>query len=140
MVEKHEAGALILRLTLGVIFFFHGLAKFQGGIENTNTMFADLGLTGFLAYVVAFTELIGGVALVLGLGTRFLSLLLAVIMTVAIIKVKFTNGLLGTGQAAGFELDLTLLAMSIYLMINGSTLFSVDQILSKNSNQQKAVV
>ncbi|UOQ91593.1 DoxX family protein [Halobacillus shinanisalinarum] len=136
---KKEVGALILRLTVGVIFFFHGLAKFQGGIENTVNMFADLGLPGVLAYVVAFVELIGGVALILGLGTRVVSLLLAVIMVVAILKVKLTNGLLGTGQAAGFELDLTLLAMSTYLIINGNTLFSVDQILSKKSNDQKAV-
>ncbi len=28
-----EFGVLIVRITLGVIFFVHGLAKFQGGVE-----------------------------------------------------------------------------------------------------------
>ncbi|MFD2922465.1 DoxX family protein [Halobacillus naozhouensis] len=135
---KQEVGGLVLRLTLGVIFFFHGFAKFQGGIENTVGMFADLGLPGFLAYVVAFTELIGGVALILGLGTRIVSALLAIIMVVAIIKVKLANGLLGGGQAAGFEFDLALFAMSIYLLLNGNKLWAVDQILSRESDVQKS--
>ncbi|WP_079527402.1 DoxX family protein [Halobacillus hunanensis] len=135
---KHEIGGLVLRLTLGVIFFFHGLAKFQSGIENTVSMFAGLGLPGFLAYVVAFTELIGGVALIIGLGTKIVSTLLAVIMVVAIMKVKLANGLLGTEQADGFEFDLALLAMSIYLLLNGNNLWAIDKILSRDSNAQKS--
>ncbi|WP_163526973.1 DoxX family protein [Halobacillus ihumii] len=135
---KREIGGLILRLTLGVIFFFHGFLKFQSGIENTVDMFVDLGLPGFLAYVVAFTEFIGGAALILGLATRTVSTLLAIIMAGAILKVKLRNGLIGTEQAAGFEFDLALLAMSVYLLINGSTMWAIDQTSASDSSRQKS--
>jgi putative oxidoreductase len=138
---KTEIGALILRVTLGVIFFIHGYVKFQDGIENTVGWFTSIGLPGFLAYAVAGIELVGGLALILGLGTRIVSALIAIIMIGATLKVKLSLGLLGNGQMAGYELDLAFLAMAIYLAINGSKLLSVGQILyqkDSTSSAQKA--
>ncbi|WP_059170277.1 DoxX family protein [Bacillus sp. FJAT-27445] len=129
--NKHEIGALILRVTLGVLFFAHGLDKFQGGIENTVGWFASIGLPGFLAYAVALLEVIGGIALVIGLGTRIVSVLFAVLMIGATLKVKLAVGLLGNGQMAGYELDLAFLAMAVVLAITGSKLYSVDQLIFK---------
>ncbi|RDU38722.1 DoxX family protein [Neobacillus piezotolerans] len=131
MEKKHEIGALIIRVTLGVLFFAHGLAKFQGGIENTVGWFASIGLPGFLAYAVALLEVIGGIALVIGLGTRIVSGLLAVLLIGAIFKVKLAVGLLGNGQMAGYELDLAFLAMAVVLVITGSKLYSVDNLFNK---------
>ncbi|WP_102345935.1 DoxX family protein [Bacillus sp. Marseille-P3661] len=133
---KHELGALILRVTLGVIFFIHGLIKFQGGIENIVGWFESIGLPGFMAYGVALVELIGGIALVIGLGTRLVSALLAILMIGATLKVKLAVGLLGNGQMAGYELDLAFLAMAIYLVINGSKLLSVSQFIFKNDSNK----
>ena len=56
-------------VVLGITFFIHGLAKFQGGIENTVGWFASIGL-GALAYAVASIELVGGILLIIGLGSR----------------------------------------------------------------------
>ncbi|WP_349410753.1 DoxX family protein [Pseudalkalibacillus sp. SCS-8] len=126
---KNEIGALILRVTLGIIFFVHGLMKFQGGIENVAGWFSSIGLPGFMAYVVAIIELVGGIALILGLGTRIVSALLAIIMVVAILKVKLSAGFLGNGESAGYEFDLALLAMSVYLGLSGSKLFAVDDMI-----------
>ena len=70
MKNKFEVSTLILRVVLGISFFIHGLSKFQGGIENIVGWFDSIGLPGGLAYVVAVIELVGGVALVLGLGSR----------------------------------------------------------------------
>jgi putative oxidoreductase len=135
---KHELGALILRVTLGVIFFIHGLVKFQGGIENIVGWFESIGLPGFMAYGVALVELIGGAALVIGIGTRLVSALLAILMIGATLKVKLAVGLLGNGQMAGYELDLAFLAMAVYLLINGSKLLSVSQLIFyKDSNEFK---
>jgi putative oxidoreductase len=128
---KTEVGALILRVTLGVIFFIHGLVKFQDGIENTVGWFTSIGLPGFLAYGVAGIELVGGIALIIGLGTRIVSALIAVIMIGATLKVKLSLGLLGNGQMAGYELDLAFLAMAIYLAINGSKMLSIGQFILK---------
>lgn len=134
---KTEVGALILRVTLGVIFFIHGLVKFQDGIENTAGWFTSIGLPGFLAYAVAGIELVGGLALIIGIGTRIVSSLIAIIMIGATLKVKLSLGLLGNGQMAGYELDLAFLAMAIYLAINGSKMLSIGQlrqfILKKDS-------
>jgi putative oxidoreductase len=128
---KTELGALILRVTLGFIFFIHGLVKFQDGIQNTAGWFESIGLPGFMAYAVAGIELVGGVALILGLGTRLVSVLIALIMIGATLKVKLSLGLLGNGQSAGYELDLAFLAMAIYLAINGSKLLSLGQFIFK---------
>lgn len=121
MKKQVEIGALLLRVALGLLFFVHGLDKFQGGIGNTAGWFQSIGLPGFAAYLVAFIELVGGIALVLGLGTRIVSGLFVLIMLGAIIKVKFAAGFLG-----GFELDLALMVMALYLVMNGSMLLSVD--------------
>ena len=79
MLLKNEVGALILRVALGITFFIHGFVKFQGGIENQVGWFSSIGLPGFLAYVVAIIELVGGFALIIGLGTKVISVLLAII-------------------------------------------------------------
>ena len=129
---KREVGALIIRVVLGVIFFIHGLVKFQDGIENTVGWFSSIGLPGFLAYGVAAIELVGGILLIIGLGTKVISLLLAILMIGATLKVKLAIGFLGNGQMAGYELDLALLAMALYLVMGGSNWLSVSNLFSNN--------
>src|SRR3954454_24751653 len=131
MSSKHEVGALILRLVLGITFFVHGFVKFQGGIENQVGWVSSIGLPGFLAYVVAIIELVGGFALFIGLGTKVISALLAILMIGATVKVKLSLGFLGHGQMAGYELDLALLAIAAYLAINGSKLLALNQFISQ---------
>ena len=135
MSLKNEVGALILRLVLGITFFVHGFVKFSGGIENQVGWFSSIGLPGFLAYVVAIIELVGGFALFIGLGTKVISALLAIIMIGATLKVKLSLGFLGNGQMAGYELDVALFAMAAYLAINGSKLLSLNQLISKENSK-----
>jgi putative oxidoreductase len=131
-MNKHEIGALLLRVVLGITFFVHGLGKLQGGIENTAGWFSSMGLPGILAYVVTGIELIGGVALIVGLGTKIVSALLALIMLGAIVKVK-----IGAGFMGGYELDVVLLAIAIFLSITGSSMYSLDsKIPSKETQAQ----
>ena len=134
MLLKNEIGALILRVTLGALFLAHGVVKFQGGIENIEGWFSSIGLPGFMAYGVALLEIIGGIALIIGLGTKIVAALFALLMVGAILKVKLSVGLLGNGQMAGYELDLGFLAMAVYLVISGSKLLSIDQIFSKKDS------
>jgi putative oxidoreductase len=134
MINKHEAAATLLRVVLGVTFLIHGAAKFQGGIENTAGFFESLGLPGFTAYIVALIELVGGLAMVLGVGTRIISVLFAVVLAVAIVKVKLAGGFLGNGQMAGYELDLALLAVSIFLAITNKSLFALDNVIFQSKN------
>jgi len=134
-MNNHQLGALVLRVVLGISFFIHGLVKFQGGIGNIAGWFESIGLPGFLAYAVATIELVGGAALILGLGTRLVSALLGIIMIGATLKVKLAAGFLGDGQSgAGWELDLAFLAMAVYLVLNGSYAWSLDSVLKRRAN------
>lgn len=128
MTKKYEFAALVLRLILGITFFVHGFAKFQMGLGNVGGWFSSLGIPGFMGYVVAVIEFFGGIALILGLGTRIVAALLALVMIGAIITVKLSVGFLGDGQMAGSELDLALFAMAISLLITGSPLYSIDRL------------
>ncbi|NYE04071.1 putative membrane protein YphA (DoxX/SURF4 family) [Bacillus niacini] len=135
-MKKIEVSTLILRVVLGVTFFIHGLVKFQGGIENIVGWFDSIGLPGALAYGVAVLEMVGGLALIIGLGSRIVSALLVLLMLGAIVKGKLAVGFLGNGQGAGWELDLALLAMSLFIAINDSKMFALDKVFFKGQNNQ----
>jgi putative oxidoreductase len=134
MIKTNEAGATILRIVLGATFLIHGASKFQGGIGNTVGFFESLGLPGFSAYIVALIELVGGIAMILGLATRIVSILFAAVLAVAVIKVKLAGGFLGNGQMAGYELDLALMSISIYLAISNKSLFAIDNVIFQSKN------
>jgi uncharacterized membrane protein YphA (DoxX/SURF4 family) len=102
---KKDCSLFFLRLVVGIVFIAHGWAKLQG-MEGTIAFFASLDLGSSWAYLVAWVEFFGGVSLLIGGGlARLASYLLAIIMLVAIGKVKWEMGLIG-----GYEFDLTLFA------------------------------
>jgi putative oxidoreductase len=137
MTKNVELGLLISRIMLGISFFVHGLSKFQGGIGNTANWFDSIGIPGLLAYVVATIELVGGLLMILGLGTRIIAVLFGIIMLVAILKVKLSAGFLGDGQRSGYELDLVLLALSSLLALSGSRLYSLDHLFFRSHSENK---
>lgn len=129
MAKKEAVGLVILRVILGITFLIHGYVKFNDGIEYTVGYFEMLGLPGFAAYVVAQIELIGGIVMVLGLGTRIVAGLFAIIMIGAIFSAKLSLGFLDDGQMAGYELDLVLFAMSIYLALKSRSYLALDNVI-----------
>ncbi|WP_270181274.1 DoxX family protein [Alkalihalobacillus sp. CinArs1] len=135
---SEKIGVLLLRIVLGTTFMIHGFAKFQGGIENTVGFFQSVGLPGFAAYVVALIELIGGIAIILGLGTRIVARLFAIIMIGAIFTVKLSAGFLG-GETAGYELDLLLLVLSFYFVTRKPVDLSLDHMLFSNKGVRSDV-
>jgi len=111
---------VIMRVILGVIFALNGWNKLQG-IDGFAGMLDTWGVPGAslgLAYFVAVVELLGGVAMILGLFTRLSGLLLAIVMLVAIIFVHMPNGLLGDGGMA-YPLALFGLASAMALLGGG---------------------
>ncbi len=77
---------LLLRITVGFMFFSGAITKL-GDIGKFTAMFVSLGIPGaqVVAPVTAVVELVGGAALMLGLGTRLVSLVLAGDMVGALI-------------------------------------------------------
>lgn len=103
----------MLRLVLGTIMIAHGYHKVFGGFHHHMDMVGSLGLPRQLAYLSAGTEFFGGIAIVLGLFTRFFSLAFMIEMSVVIWKIHFKNGLVGNG---GFEFPLALAAIAFALL------------------------
>lgn len=134
MSTRFEVSALILRLVAGLTFAIHGIAKFQMGLENVAGFFGSMGLPAFIAYLVAFLEVVGGFALILGLGTRVFAGGLAIVMIGAIIKAKLGAGFMGGESGAGYELELALLAILISLAVSGSSSFGLDKVLFGKSS------
>ena len=124
MLNRNEVGTLLLRVVLGLVFSANGLSKFQGGIGNTAGWFESIGIPGFLAYAVGTIELVGGIALILGLGTRIFALLFGLIMLGAIFTVNLQAGFLN-----GYVMDLVLLVLAVHIVLNGSKLYSLGQVI-----------
>jgi putative oxidoreductase len=106
-------GLLVLRVVLGAIMIAHGYHKVFGGFHHHMDFVGSLGLPRWLAYLSAGTEFFGGIAIVLGVFTRFFALAFVIEMGVAIWKVSFKNGLMGNG---GYEIPLALAAIAFALV------------------------
>ncbi|WP_424767883.1 DoxX family protein [Paenibacillus sp. sgz302251] len=128
-MTKSAVVSIIMRVVLGIIFVFHAVDKFQMGLSNVEGWFSSIGIPGFLAYIVTFVELIGGIMLIVGLFTRYVSVLLIAILIGAIVTVKLSVGLLGNGQMAGYELDLGFILVLLYLVVADQTRISVDRFI-----------
>jgi putative oxidoreductase len=102
--DHAEWGALLLRVALGGLFLAHaGLKLFVFTPAGTAGFFASVGLPGPLAYLVILAEVAGGLALILGLWTRVVSLALLPVLLGAIATVHAANGFWFTAQGGGWE-------------------------------------
>jgi putative oxidoreductase len=124
-------GLTVLRVVVGIVFLAHGWQKIsQMGVHGVAGFLGMLGipLPAVSAAVLIAVELLGGIALILGLGTRWASLLIAFDMLVAILAVHLKHGFF---MPQGFEYALTLLAASIALALAGGGAASLDSALRR---------
>lgn len=128
----------LLRVVLGVIFAYHGYLKLfvSGGFTGTVGFLATLGipLPTYSALLVAVVEFLGGIFLLLGMVTKWSSLLLIIDMLVAFFMVHLKNGLLVSNN--GYEFVLLILAALVVLLVNGAGSLSLGKKLFKNKNLQ----
>ena len=82
-----DSGLLVLRVGVGAIFIFAGWCKISN-LTGTVTDFGNMGFGPFWAYLVTCVELLGGIAVLLGVYTRIASAVLAVVMIVAIYELR----------------------------------------------------
>ncbi|MGD9930603.1 MAG: DoxX family protein [Mangrovibacterium sp.] len=123
----------IIRLVLA--YGFYGPATMKlGNIQSIADWFGSMGFPFPLlnAYLATVTESLGVVLLLLGLGTRIISIPLMVTMLVAIFAVHFPNGFAADDN--GFEIPLYYLVMLFTLLIYGGGKISVDQLIAKKMN------
>jgi putative oxidoreductase len=84
------------------------------------------------AYIAGITELLGVILLILGLGTRLISIPLMIVMLVAIFTVHAGNGFAAGDN--GFEIPLYYLLMLFALVIYGGGRISIDYLINKDRN------
>lgn len=96
----------LLRISLGVMVLAHGLLKvFVFTLPGTVSYFESLGLPGVLAYLTISAEVGGGLALLLGIYTRWVSLALVPVLLGAA-SVHLGNGWLFSNPGGGWEFPI----------------------------------
>jgi putative oxidoreductase len=135
-----STAVILLRIIIGLIFFGHGAQKVFGwfggyGLPATVGFFSSSGIPALLAYVAAFTELLGGIAMLLGLFTRIFSIGLIINMLVAIFVVHISKGFLNPG---GFEFPLTLLVVALAIFLLGPGKYSIDNFIFGKTSVDKS--
>ena len=128
--KSQNLALLLLRLILAYGFFGPAMMKWQN-MTAIGDWFKSLGYPApyFNAYMAGTTELLGVVLLILGLGTRFITLLLIFVMFVAITTVHLKHGFEAGNN--GFEIPLYYAIMLFTLFAYGAGKYSLDNFLSK---------
>jgi putative oxidoreductase len=132
---------LVVRLALGVVFFAHGAQKVLGwfggdGLRGTIGYFRQgLGIPPAATVAAAFTELLGGIAMILGFLARPAAAGLLVDMAVAVAVVHWRHGFFinwtGTpGRGHGYEFNLALIAMALSILVGGAGILSIDRLIA----------
>lgn len=128
--------ATALRICVGVLFVIHGCDKFLRGFDATADWLQSLGLSyvTLASPVLIGAEILGGIALILGLATRFVSLVL-------LVHTGFTWYLVHRGQGffltdGGGELMLLLAVILAGLCLSGSAGTGLDRLFSKRRRQR----
>ena len=97
--------ALILRLSMGVLFIAHGfyLKLFIFGIDGTIGYFESLGLPGDFAYATIAGETLAGLGLIFGVLTRLAALSMIPVLAGSIMFAHGDNGWLFSNEGGGWE-------------------------------------
>jgi len=128
---------LVLRLTLGSIFFAHGAQKLFGwwgglGMRGSVLHFAeDFGIPPAVTVLIALVQGLGGLAVLIGLGARPAAFALAANALGAILTAYgrhgfFMNLTQKPGRRHGIEMHLALLALALAVLVGGGGAFSAD--------------
>jgi len=143
-------GPAVLRLVVGATFAAHGAQKLFGiwggpGLSATGAYFETLGLSpGFpLAVAVAVIEFGGGLLLMAGALTGYVSAALVLTMIGAMWKVHLVNGFflnwgLTPGLGHGVEYNLVLIAALLCLALTGPGAFSIEHRRARSAESYAA--
>ena len=140
---------LLLRLTLGCVFFPHGAQKMLGAFGGSG-FYGTMGLftqnmhipVGF-AFLAIVAEFFGSLGLIFGFLTRVAAFGIACNMVVAIVMVHYANGFfmnwMGNQKGEGIEYHILAIGIAIALMIRGGGLWSVDRRIACELGGEKKV-
>jgi putative oxidoreductase len=143
--QHAHLGSFLLRVGLAVIFIFHGYLKL---IQDGGRAWTD-ALDGDAQMAVAWGEMIGGVALLVGFLSRLAAVGLVVIMVGAIVVQTGRFDFIYVGEyhksnpsriPTGAEYNFALIVMCLAVVAIGSGVFSIDYLIKRRLLGQPAVV
>jgi putative oxidoreductase len=131
-----------LRLIVGLGFMQHGFAKMSRGPDAFAAILQEVGVPAphFMAWVSILTELLGGLAILLGAFVTLASVPMAILLLVAIFTVHLHNGFSSVKLVAvtaagpqfgpvGYEVNLLYLACLAALVLGGAGPLALDALL-----------
>ena len=138
MIDLRTApyAALALRVSLGVMFIAHSLVLkyFVFTLPGTAQFFQSLGLPAGLAYLTFWAELVGGLALIAGAGSRWVALALIPILAGAT-WVHAGNGWVFSAQNGGWEYPAFLIAASVVQALLGDGRYALSSLFKMSKLQ-----
>ncbi|WP_435202396.1 DoxX family protein [Janibacter sp. GS2] len=129
--QQIDTALLIIRVVTGVTMIMHGWQKLTGpGFGGVGDVFVgmDVPLAAVAGPLTLVVELVGGVLLVLGLGTRVVGALFALVMLGALFIVHLPAGFFAAD--GGYELVLLLAAVGAALAVSGGGAWSADAVIA----------
>ncbi len=138
--DQRDLALLVVRLVFGVVFIAAGYRHIVG-LEQYTTLFTNIQIPNpqLLAPVIAWLELIGGIAAVLGIFTRYTGFLLAMVMVVAIAAARIPS-ILNPPQGqqvpslfsviGNIQGELSLLGIGLLLLLMGAGQIALDDLFA----------
>jgi len=129
--STHPSWMVIGRVALGIGLHLKGIMFLSDSAQLENILNESIlsSMTSWLSLVITWVHLLGGVLIIVGLLTRFATLLQIPILIGAVIF-NFSRGIF----TSGFELVLALvmLLLVIFFFVEGGGEISMDEYLKKH--------
>ena len=121
-----SVAALLLRVAVGTVYLFHGYHKFGGSGKHIVETLESLGFPVWLVMFAGVVNFLGGIALILGIFTSVVAALSALWM---IATTWWCKAKLKKSFVSGYDLNITLILVSLSLIALGGGAFSLDNLL-----------
>lgn len=116
LLQYNDVGLLLLRITIAIIFIYHGLPK----LSKAKAMSAMMGMPAGMIFMLGMVEILASLGIAFGVLTQVSALLLAIVMVGAIgTKIMKWNVPFAAMDKTGWEFDLILLSASIAILLGG---------------------
>ena len=121
-------GKLLLRLAVGGLLLFHGVAKLKNGVGWMAGPLSGLGLPAFVAYGAYVGEVVAPIFVILGKWARIAGLVIAFNMVSAII-IALRNKMFTLNMGGGWAIELELLFLlgGLVIFLLGSGKYSISR-------------
>ncbi len=126
-----DVGKLIVRLSVGGLMLFHGIAKIMhpGSLDFIGGMLAGFGLPAIMAYAVYIGEIIAPLMVIVGYKTRIGGLIIAVNMLFALV-LAHSGDFFSLSEHGGWMVELQMFyllsALAVVFLGSGSQAIKPD--------------